>query len=338
MKIPSRGKQLLKQILINTKLLKFVNNIYFHNIVILKYHSIKDNPAPYDNSIEPGIITSTEDFRKHMEILRKEFNPVSLTDILLFMRGDKTLPKKAVAVTFDDGFSDNFEIAAPILDHFEIKATFYITTGAIETPSPPWFVRVRNAIWSTKKTEWLAPEDNRFFKIVNRSDRVIVNRHVCNLYSNLPAHQRERTIRDLEIALDVNPYTPKSSVMMTWENITRLHKNGHIIGSHTMSHPNIAHIGKDELHLELVQSKRLLEEKLNAPVIHFSYPNPGLNPQFTEQTTAAVREAQYETAVLSSHGPIKKGGNPLLLERLCAAPQRSEFIWNLECILMGRRV
>ncbi|PQP33293.1 hypothetical protein C6A37_13665, partial [Desulfobacteraceae bacterium SEEP-SAG9] len=75
---------------------------------------------------------------------------------MLFLKFKKRIPKKAVAVTFDDGYRDNFEMAAPILDYFGIKATFYIATATIECLTPPWYVKLRHAIWETKEKEWIA--------------------------------------------------------------------------------------------------------------------------------------------------------------------------------------
>src|SRR5258708_2191633 len=80
--------------------------------VILTYHSIREEPD--DEWIGPGITHSTKIFTRHMELVCRRFHPVTLEDILMFLEGERTLPPRAVAVTFDDGFLDNFETAAPI--------------------------------------------------------------------------------------------------------------------------------------------------------------------------------------------------------------------------------
>ena len=339
MNIVTTAKWLCKKALVNCNALKYANELYSNKyIVILKYHSIQDKPELYDDSIDPGIITSTRDFKKHMEIVSKQFNSVTMDDILLYIRGDKNLPKRAVAVTFDDGYDDNFRIGAPILEHFSIRAAFYVTVDSIGATLPPWFIRVRHAIWTTRKKEWVAPPDNRIFKIENRNDRVIALRHASKQCASLVRSHQDQAVRSIENAMGVNPFTPKKPLMMEWKKIKKLHQKGHIIGSHTLTHPNLAHVGKKDLLCELTESKRILEKELGAPVIHFSYPNPALTPQFTEQTTVAVNETQYETAVLSSHGPINKGNDPLLLERLSAATPQQEFLWNLECTLLGRHM
>ena len=331
------AKQLCKKALVNSNALKYANVVYSKYIIILKYHSIQDKPELYDDSIDPTTITSTAAFKSHMEMVSKQLNPVTMDDILLFTTGEKRAPKKAVAVTFDDGYDDNFEIAAPILEHFGIRATFYVTVDSIEATVPPWFIRIRHAIWTSPKKEWLAPLDDRILKIGNRNDRVAALRHASKQCANLVGGRQEEGIRVIENALGVKPFTPEKA-FVTWEKIKKLHEKGHIIGSHTLTHPNLAHVGKEDLHFELTESKRVLEKELCTPVIHFSYPNPALTPQFTEQTTAAVNQAGYQTAVLSTHGPVHKSHDPLLLERLSAPSKKEDFLWSLGCTLLGRRV
>ncbi len=131
---------------------------------------------------------------------------------------------------------------------------------------------------------------------------------------------------------------PTKAFMMEWKKIKELHEKGHIIGSHTLSHPNLAHTRKGELRWELTESKRVLEKELCTPVIHFSYPNPALWPQYTEETTAAVKENGFETAVISSNGPVRNRDDPLLLERLSGTLDKEEFLWNVRCTMLGRRV
>src|SRR5262249_348286 len=69
----------------------------------------------------------------------RHYEPVTLDDLAAFVRGERAMPRRCVAVTFDDGFADNFEIAAPILNRAGIKAAFYITVGCIEPVRLPWF-------------------------------------------------------------------------------------------------------------------------------------------------------------------------------------------------------
>ncbi len=339
MSILVKSKGLIKRILLNTRILSFANQFAPRCIALLKYHSVQDKPELFDDAIDLSTIHRTSAFKEQMEIVATHFNPVTMDDVLLFLKGERRIPKKSVAVTFDDGFADNFEIAAPILDYYGIRATFYITVGSIENVPSLWFMRLRHAIWTTRKKEWVAPPDNQVLRLHKREDRVAAVRLSSKHCARLVGAAREKAVSTIEKALDVDPFAPRNGLMMNWNQIKKLHQSGHIIGSHTLTHPNVAHLENEDLYRELAESKRILEKELNAPVIHFSYPNPALNPHFTDQTISAVSKAGYQTSVISTPGgTVNTDSDPLLLKRVSLPDKNEEFLWHLECSMLGYHV
>ncbi len=123
--------------------------------------------------------------------------------------------------------------------------------------------------------------------------------------------------------------------MMTWKMVNGLLQAGHFIGSHTLFHPNLAYISKDDLKFEVTESKNKLEEKLNLKIRHFSYPNPVRQPHFNSETMEAVQAAGYKTAVTSIPGVVRKGDNILEMKRIAAPRSLNEFIWKLESVPFG---
>jgi peptidoglycan/xylan/chitin deacetylase (PgdA/CDA1 family) len=117
-----------------------------------------------------------------------------------------------------------------------------------------------------------------------------------------------------------------------------LAQRGHIVGSHTMTHPNLAHLGVEDARRELVESKRRMEAQINAKVVHFSYPCPALFPNWTEQTTEESQRAGYETAVTTSSGLARRNDNPLALKRVRPSKTVDGLRWNLETAFAGRAV
>ena len=77
---------------------------------------------------------SPESFDRQMAILAQRWKPISLPAVIESLRGGKPLPERAVAVTFDDGTTDNFRYAFPILRKHRIPATIFLITGQIEKP------------------------------------------------------------------------------------------------------------------------------------------------------------------------------------------------------------
>src|SRR5439155_23080733 len=110
-------------------------------------------PRVHRDTLGP-IIHSSQLFRQQMEVLAREYNPVSLDNVLLFVQGKKKMPRKPVVLTFDDGYADNAEFAAPILNEFGIPGVFYVTVDCVDKATPPWVARLRYAFHTTRKSSW----------------------------------------------------------------------------------------------------------------------------------------------------------------------------------------
>ena len=99
--------------------------------LIICYHCVKDEGNP---NLRPAKIA---DFEKQMQYLSKVYNPISLDKMAQHIQDGTSLPSKAIAITFDDGYRDNYENAYPILRKYNIPATFFLTTGFIGTGQIP---------------------------------------------------------------------------------------------------------------------------------------------------------------------------------------------------------
>ncbi len=88
-------------------------------VPILTYHSIDDS-----GSI---ISTSPDKFRSQMRHLRdKHFNVISLKEVVTNIRKKSPLPRRSIAITFDDGFKNVYNIAYPILKNYGFTATVFL--------------------------------------------------------------------------------------------------------------------------------------------------------------------------------------------------------------------
>jgi peptidoglycan/xylan/chitin deacetylase (PgdA/CDA1 family) len=90
---------------------------------VLMYHHVTPNP---------GLVTvAPETFRAHISWLtRNGWHSIGASEIEAFFQG-RPLPKKSVAITFDDGYLDNFVHAHPVLEEFGLKAMLFVVTGWI---------------------------------------------------------------------------------------------------------------------------------------------------------------------------------------------------------------
>jgi peptidoglycan/xylan/chitin deacetylase (PgdA/CDA1 family) len=97
---------------------------------VLTYHRVNDS-HPRDR-----LTVRSAAFASQMETLARSGRPVLLLgDAVAALRAATPMPTGAVAVTFDDGYADNAEVALPILERLSIRATFFVATGFMGTAS-----------------------------------------------------------------------------------------------------------------------------------------------------------------------------------------------------------
>ena len=148
--LASKSKRWLKKALVRSSILPIASRFFAPAAAILAYHSVVEDPQFTDYIL--GSSRARVHFERHIETLARKFSPVTIDDVAEFAKSGKRLPPRAVAVTFDDGFADNYEVALPILSRYGIPATFYIMVDAVENGTLPWYCRIRFAFNTTKKS------------------------------------------------------------------------------------------------------------------------------------------------------------------------------------------
>ena len=103
-------------------------------VPILMFHHTGEPPADADE-LRKGLTVSTTDLESQLGYLRQAgYHPVTEAQLFNALFNGAELPPKPVMLTFDDGYIDNFQVAAPILEKYNFPATFYIITDKVGTP------------------------------------------------------------------------------------------------------------------------------------------------------------------------------------------------------------
>src|SRR5690242_8829392 len=328
------NKSWIKRMVLRSGALGAMSGLRGRGAAVLMYHSVMDDPAAARDTLGE-IVHSTEEFRRQMEELAGRAHPVSLDEVRSYAQGEKPAPARAVAVTFDDGYADNLEVAAPILNRLGIPGAVYVTVECIEKKQLPWPARLRHAFRRTGKPYWEEMTGKRW-ALDGAEQRESAFWRASEECARLAGEAQDRFVAALEQDLDVEP--SKTDLMMTGEQMREMIRQGHTIGSHTLTHPNMAYLDAASAERELGESRRRLEEATASRVVHFAYPGPALSPIWSVETLAASRRAGYETAVTTTSGLVRKGDDPLCLRRLGAAKNLEQWRWNLECTFAGRRM
>lgn len=114
----------------------------------LGYFGLRDRMAPYATVLTFHRVNSQDDdsltvhprlFEELLDVLARDYRVVSLASLRDLMGTRQAVPGRTIAITFDDGYLDNFSVAAPILKRRNMPATFFVTSGYIGTARKfPW--------------------------------------------------------------------------------------------------------------------------------------------------------------------------------------------------------
>lgn len=102
---------------------------FVKGLPVLVYHKISSNKTP------DFLTVATARMREHLEyITQKGYNTIFLSDMIDYIEKGKPLPPKALMITLDDGFRDNYTDLYPLLKEFNCKANIFIVAGFVQTP------------------------------------------------------------------------------------------------------------------------------------------------------------------------------------------------------------
>ena len=230
-------------------------------------------------------------FEKCIKYISQNYEVVLLEELII---SNNIHPQKKYAtIMFDDGYKDNIEFAAPILEKFKCKASFYVVTDCIDNNIPTWTHILEHLFQFTKKTEILIdfvclPAELKITHLKTPEAKIEYIKKLKPVIKNL-SHTDRASILDRIVKTYSDVALPK--LMMNWTDIQKLRRNGHYIGSHTSSHCMLGTMdNKQEIKDELLNSGKKIEEKLGYFPISVSYPVGSFN----DQTIQIAKETGYK--------------------------------------------
>lgn len=276
-------------------------------IHIFQYHRVNDDRDPFLGGLD------VETFRSQMRYLAANFPIVTLDQVA--NRDLSGSHPYCAAVTFDDGYRDNFICAFPILKQLGIPATIFLATGYIETEQLPWYDQVRLAFKLTTRTRFLiAQRGGPGGCLANLSSRLRFMEQTLGWLRGMRENERKQALADVFRALGLPPDLNLPNQVLRWEDIRQMSKSNITFGAHTVTHPVLSRISAAELKQEIDGSKKSIENRLQLPVSHFAYPF-GQTDDYDLQAKYAVRSAGFKTAVTTIWGLNDPEDDPLELKR-----------------------
>ena len=291
----------------------------WRGLLVLTYHRIG---TPLDGH-DPALWSATQDdFEAQLRFLARHVQVVSgdeLPAALAERRG------RHVALTFDDGYRDNYELAYPVLRSQGLPATFFVTTGFLDRPHVAWWDEVAGMVHASRRAELRPGEWLRAPLRLESEGREAALRELLAVYQGLPAERAEGFLDWLadETGAGLADAEAASSTWMTWAHVREMRRGGMAFGAHTVDHPVLARCSADRQRREIAGSVSRLSEELDEPTTLFAYPI-GARDTFDEASRVALREAGV-THAFSMYGGYQRPRrlDPLDIPRTYVTPGRS---------------
>lgn len=275
-------------------------------LTILMYHRVVEQLDP----LSPYTPTA-EVFDRHMETLANGFKVLPLSEAIERLR-NSSLPRRAACVTFDDGYRDNYTVAAPVLKRYGLPATIFVSTGFLDG-GRMWNDSVIEAVRGASGSLINARDIGLgVHAIGDDSARSATIAKLLDQLKYLPIAERSEKVTDL--CAIIGAVLPTDLMLSTEEVRAARHANIEI-GGHTVNHPILTQIDDRQARSEIADSKAHLEQILREKITLFAYPNGRPNQDYLVRHAAMVKEAGFVAAVSTASGAAKHDSDLFQLPR-----------------------
>lgn len=299
-------------------------------LTILIYHSVNAQRDP----LFPGNLDAAT-FDWHLGVLGQLFNVMPLSEAVAALKSG-TLPARSAAITFDDGYVDNADVALPLLQRHRMSATFFVASAYL-TGGLMWNDRIIESVRRAPGDSLnLGPAGMDVYDISSNTARRVTISTLLDTLRYLPFDARDEKVERIVQCIGA---TLPTKLMMDVSDLQRLHRAGMAIGAHTVNHPILARLSTTSARAEIAASKRHLEEIIGEPVTLFAYPNGRPGQDYLAEHVAMVRELGFACAVSTAWGAADVTSDPYQLPRFTpwdASPRR--FALRLARNLAHRRI
>ena len=299
--------------------------------IILMYHRIaRLDFDPRQLSVSP------EHFQEQLEVIKKCGHPVRMNEMGRHLKRF-SFGAKEIVVTLDDGYTDNFQNAKPILENLGVPATFFIISGAIGSQeeffwdglertvlAPQTLPEVFEIMIEGERYNWqIKTEGPCIFLDYTQAREEIPQNGValtrsqfytalCQILSSLATDQRKNAMEHIAQWAGQTLTIRPDALPMDLDALSYLARCPIFeIGAHSVNHPSSVRLPLEKQKEEIAGSKQYLEKKLNQEITSFSYPHGA----YSEGTVRIVKSLKFRNACTVFPGPVMRNSNPYQLPR-----------------------
>lgn len=255
----------------------------FHGVIDRQRHSVRNYTRKH---------LERAPFREMLTELKRAGQPLSMDQVVALHSAGEPYPARSFAITFDDGFANNYTVAAPVLAELALPATFYITSGFVEHNAMSWIDRIEFCIEQTPRGALRLPWRTAPLSFDNRESKIALLNEIRLRVKSDPAIGTEDLVASVfeqcnheGISASDDPLDQK----LTWAEVRALAEDPlFTVGGHSHTHPILSFLSAEKLGHEIDLSLELLAEMAGLLPRHYSYPE-GLAHCYSPQVISALQ-------------------------------------------------
>lgn len=266
---------------------------------ILMYHRVL-NPASSAYCLQPGMFVSLKSFELHLRVLKKQYTVLPLRELLEGCFVKKKALKNCCAITFDDGWLDNYTNAFPLLMKYRMPATIFLATRYIGQDL--WFWEEEVALYLRKnsqkfidaffKSNLTASQYGKMANLAGDSTEIIY------LMKQLDGEQREKIVQ--QIGARNLQIENKNRIVINWDEAREMQGDGVDFFSHSHSHILLSGLDYDEAEKDIRTSLALLKKNVVTVQDIFCYPSG----RFSDKIIDILKDNGIKYALTTQRAPL----------------------------------
>lgn len=300
---------------------------------ILLYHGVTDVRSRGIQNFQGKHIWH-EEFEKQMLHLSHHKHVVSFREYVRKVQ-DGILSDDDVSITFDDSYKNVARVALPILKFHDVPATFFISTGFIETDRSYWTDDLERMIINCLLSEMRFFYDGRMMslplKTCEEVKDVIIQMKL--LLKRLMKKDRDAFFAHIKNELSSNFLSDDNEDMyshLSWEDVRSLHDPPmYEVGGHTHDHEIFSRLSRDEKKHQVEKCLSMLRERAEIDADLFSYPE-GQEDHFDEETIMLLKNFGIIACPTAIHGFNKSKDDIFHLKRVMVGFNGVKFPWDVQ--------
>jgi peptidoglycan/xylan/chitin deacetylase (PgdA/CDA1 family) len=250
-------------------------------------------------SITPEQLDASLDY-----FARRGYQPISLGDLSLILRGEKKLERRFVVYTFDDGYLDNLTQALPVFQKHQAPLAVNLITGFPERKVVLWWYLLEELVTGSQRIEFEFDGQEYGFDCTTTEGKRQAFKQIRQMlkYSNVQTHPQ--LLQSIFRAHSLDLFRLTEQLTLSWEQARQLADDPLVtIGAHTLNHYVLGQLSDEEARAEIAESKRLLEEKLARPIDYLAYPYGNRN-EIGPREYRLAQESGFKLALTTRYGNL----------------------------------